>query len=94
MLFVGAIHEADSPNYDGLLWFIREVLPMVEESLGWETRLTVVGYIADDVSLDEFRDHPRVTLRGTVAELVFSYTVREVEWTARNSRSRQCHAHL
>ncbi len=69
MLFVGAIHEADSPNYDGLLWFIREVLPMVEESLGWETRLTVVGYIADDVSLDEFRDHPRVTLRGTVAEL-------------------------
>jgi GT2 family glycosyltransferase len=69
MLFVGAIHEAESPNYDGLLWFIREVLPMVEESLGWETRLTVVGYIADDVSLDEFRDHPRVTLRGTVAEL-------------------------
>lgn len=69
MLFVGAIHEAASPNHDGLLWFIREVLPMVEESLGWETRLTVVGYIADDVSLDEFRDHPRVTLRGTVAKL-------------------------
>jgi glycosyltransferase involved in cell wall biosynthesis len=78
MLFVGAIHEADSPNYDSLLWFIREVLPIVEQSLGWETRLTVAGYLAADVSLDQFRDHPRVTLRGTVAELERLYDSHRV----------------
>jgi len=51
---------------------------MVEQSLGWETRLTIAGYIADDVSLDQFRDHPRVTLRGTVAELERLYASHRV----------------
>ena len=45
MLFLGAIHEQDSPNHDALEWFVREVLPLVEQSLGWETRLTVAGYV-------------------------------------------------
>jgi GT2 family glycosyltransferase/glycosyltransferase involved in cell wall biosynthesis len=69
MLFVGAIHRMDSPNYDGLCWFIDEVLPLIEQDLGWQTRLTVAGYTGPDVTLDRFRDHPRVTLRGTVADL-------------------------
>ena len=43
MLFVGAIHQQDSPNHDALEWFVREVLPLVEKSLGWETRLTIAG---------------------------------------------------
>lgn len=68
MLFVGAIHDVPSPNYDGLCWFVDEVLPLIERELGWETRLCVVGYLGDGVSLDRFRDHPRVTLRGAVAE--------------------------
>ena len=66
MLFVGAIHRQDSPNYDSLCWFIEAVLPLVEQALGWETRLTVVGYKGDGVALDRFADHPRVTLRGAV----------------------------
>jgi GT2 family glycosyltransferase len=69
MLFVGAIHRMDSPNYDSLCWFIDEVLPLIERELGWQTRLTVVGYTGPDVTLGRFRDHPRVTLRGTVADL-------------------------
>jgi glycosyltransferase involved in cell wall biosynthesis len=69
MLFVGAIHEMDSPNYDSLCWFVEDVLPLIEQALGWETRLTVVGYTAEKVSLDRFRRHPRVTLRGAVADL-------------------------
>ncbi|MBV9374563.1 MAG: glycosyltransferase [Alphaproteobacteria bacterium] len=68
MLFVGAIHDLDSPNYDGLCWFIDEVMPLIEQSLGWETRLTIVGYIGEKVSLARFRGHPRVTLRGHVAD--------------------------
>ncbi len=68
LLFIGAMHHADSPNYDGLVWFIEMVLPLIENALGWETRLTVVGYTGVDVSLAQFREHPRVTLRGPVVE--------------------------
>jgi O-antigen biosynthesis protein len=68
LLFVGAIHEAASPNYDALCWFVDEVLPLVEAELAWETRLTVVGYTAEHVSLERFRGHARVTLRGMVAD--------------------------
>jgi glycosyltransferase involved in cell wall biosynthesis len=69
MLFLGAMHQPDSPNYDGLCWFVDEVLPLVEQSLRWETRLVVAGYASDKVPLDRFRDHPRITLAGAVADL-------------------------
>jgi GT2 family glycosyltransferase len=73
MLFVGAIHDTASPNYDSICWFVEQVLPLVEQSLGWETHLTIVGYTADKVALDQFRDHPRLTLRGMIADLVPLY---------------------
>jgi GT2 family glycosyltransferase/glycosyltransferase involved in cell wall biosynthesis len=69
MLFVGAIHRMDSPNYDSLCWFADEVMPLIERELGWQTRLTVAGYTGAEVNLDRFRDHPRITLRGTVPDL-------------------------
>ena len=50
MLFVGAIHAMDSPNYESLCWFVDEVLPLVERDLRWETRLTVVGHVAPGVA--------------------------------------------
>jgi hypothetical protein len=68
LLFVGAMHRMDSPNYDSLCWFVDEVLPIVEQGLGWETRLTIVGYTAPAVVLDRFRDHSRVTLRGALPQ--------------------------
>lgn len=73
MLFGGAIHEQDSPNYDSLCWFADNVLPLVERELGWETRLTIVGYTAPGVRMDRFEDHPRITLRGPVADLATVY---------------------
>ncbi len=66
LLFIGAMHEMASPNYDSLCWFADEVLPLIERELGWETRVSLVGYTGPDVSLDRFRDHPRITLRGSV----------------------------
>jgi O-antigen biosynthesis protein len=69
ILFVGAIHGMDHPNYDGLAWFVDEVLPIIERTLRWETRLTVAGYIAPGVNLDRFKGHPRVTLRGPMPDL-------------------------
>jgi O-antigen biosynthesis protein len=78
LLFIGAIHETDSPNYDGLAWFVDEVLPLIEQQLGWETRLSVVGYTGAGVSLDRFGAHPRVTLRGTVPETEALYNSHRV----------------
>ena len=62
------MHQLDSPNYDSLCWFVDEVLPLIECELRWETRLTVVGYTAQGVVLDRFSEHPRVTLRGMLAD--------------------------
>ena len=68
ILFVGAMHKQLSPDYDSLVWFVDEVLPIIEQSLQWQTRLTVVGYTAPGVSLERFANHSRVTLRGMIAD--------------------------
>ena len=78
LLFIGAIHVMDSPNYDSLCWFVDAVLPVVEQALGWETRLTVVGYTGEGVSLERFCNHPRVTLRGPVADTRNLYDAHRV----------------
>ncbi len=73
MLFLGSLHEMDSPNYDSLCWFVDSVLPLIEAELGYETRLTIAGYVGADVALERFADHPRVTLAGPVAALAAMY---------------------
>ncbi len=78
MLFVGAIHQQSSPNLDSLEWFVDEVLPIIERTLGWQTRLTVVGYTAPGVSLARFAEHSRVTLAGTVVDLTPIYDQHRV----------------
>jgi GT2 family glycosyltransferase len=78
LLFIGAIHQMDSPNYDGLVWFVREVLPLVEQSLGWETRLVVAGYVGSGVSLEQFSHHPRITLRGSIADAEKLYDAHRI----------------
>jgi len=42
-LFVGAIHEEASPNSDSVVWFLEEVLPRIQASLGNEITFTVAG---------------------------------------------------
>lgn len=42
MLFVGALHPG-TPNEDGLLWFIREVMPLLRDRLVSPPILSVVG---------------------------------------------------
>jgi GT2 family glycosyltransferase/glycosyltransferase involved in cell wall biosynthesis len=78
MLFLGAIHQQDSPNRDALDWFVREVLPIVEQSLGWETRLTVAGHVDPAISLASYRGNPRITLRGAVDDVVPLYDAHRV----------------
>jgi hypothetical protein len=78
MLFVGAIHAADSPNLAGLIWFVEKVLPLIEADLGWETRLTIAGFTAPGLDLSRFENHPRITLRGAGADLRPLYNAHRV----------------
>ncbi len=73
MLFVGAVTGLDTPNYDSLSWFVEEVLPLVQQSLGWETRLTIAGYTEDAGLLDRFRGHARITVREPLADTTSLY---------------------
>lgn len=73
LLFVGAIPEAGSPNLDALTWFADAVLPQIEAELGHETRLTIAGFVGDGVDLSRLAAHPRITLRGAVADLASLY---------------------
>ena len=77
MLFVGAMHGTESPNYNSLCWFVDEVLPLIEQQLGYETRLTIVGF-ANDVDLGQFHNHARITLRGSIADTVPLYNAHRV----------------
>ena len=78
MLFVGAIHKQDSPNFDSLVWFVDAVLPLIEAELKWETRLTIAGYVAPGIDMGRFEHHPRITLRGPVADLNPLYNAHRV----------------
>jgi O-antigen biosynthesis protein len=78
ILFVGAVHRVESPNYDSLEWLVDQVLPIVEQTLGWRTQLTIVGYTAAGVSLEQFANHPRVLLRGPIGNVGSVYDQHRV----------------
>jgi glycosyltransferase involved in cell wall biosynthesis/GT2 family glycosyltransferase len=78
MLFLAAIHEQNSPNRDALDWFASRVLPLVEQALGWETRLTIAGYVDPAISFDGYRDHPRITFRGPVEDIEPLYDAHRI----------------
>ena len=48
LLFVGALHPG-TPNEDGLLWFIHEVLPRLNEQLPEPPQLSIVGICLSEV---------------------------------------------
>jgi GT2 family glycosyltransferase len=59
IVFLGAIHDENSPNADGVRWFATEVLPLLRKELGQNLRLRVVGLnqaasiaALDGISLD------------------------------------------
>ena len=78
MLFLAAIHQQDSPNWDALDWFATRVLPLVEEALGWETRLTVAGYVSPTISFGGYRHHSRITFRGPVEDIEPLYNAHRI----------------
>ncbi len=73
-LFVGRLLEVQSPNYDGLAWFVRSVWPRVRAALP-DATLTVIGaVVAEPAALQA----DGVTLLGPVADLSPHYAAARV----------------
>jgi GT2 family glycosyltransferase len=69
LLFLGAIHDQDSPNLDGLEWFVEHVLPLLEQSLPDDAEITIAGYVNRRIDLTRLSGARRVVLAGLVENL-------------------------
>ncbi|MFA6959418.1 MAG: glycosyltransferase [Opitutaceae bacterium] len=69
LLFVGRLSEANSPNVDSILWFMREVYPLLAGEIGGPIRI-----IGDPSALPaDVRRLPNVQLLGPVDDLAPYY---------------------
>ncbi len=66
-LFVGAIALDDCPNGDSILWFAREVWPLIQKVMGPDARLDLVGVCESPAVLALASESIRI--HGRVAEL-------------------------
>ncbi|QDH16620.1 glycosyltransferase [Swingsia samuiensis] len=69
ILFLGALHDVDAPNYDSLKWFVDEVLPYLDNLLPPDVRFTIAGFVHPSVDISVFARHPRVDAVGAVKDL-------------------------
>jgi GT2 family glycosyltransferase len=46
LLFIGSLDDDPSPNADALIWFVREIMPLIREQLKTQPRLVVAGRCA------------------------------------------------
>ncbi|MFB1504484.1 MAG: rhamnan synthesis F family protein [Thiocapsa sp. C3-sup] len=76
LLFVGALDEDDSPNVDSLLWFVQDVMPILDQASKNTISLTVAGRCSAP-SLATI-NHPRVRFLGRVHDLRPLYATARV----------------
>jgi GT2 family glycosyltransferase len=66
-LFVGAITQDDCPNGDSVLWFVREVWPLIQNTLGANVELDIVG-VCESAAVRALNS-PTIRIHGRVADL-------------------------
>lgn len=71
ILFVGAIHEIDSPNADSVIWFSKKILPAIRKRLGEKVKFLVAGQIAPSVRAQ--LEVASVNVLGRVEDLTDTY---------------------
>jgi GT2 family glycosyltransferase len=74
-LFVGAIKEV-SPNSDSVIWFVEEILPIIQARLGSQVRVTIAG-VCDSARVRELAS-PGVRITGIVDDLSELYNQARV----------------
>jgi GT2 family glycosyltransferase/glycosyltransferase involved in cell wall biosynthesis len=73
LLFVGGIHQADSPNLDSLHWYVNEILPALAAEFDTAPVLHVAGYCGPNIDLSAFGGNKFIRLHGMVADLTPLY---------------------
>ncbi|MBS1054948.1 glycosyltransferase [Gluconobacter kondonii] len=68
-LFVGAIHNWNSPNYDAVLWLTTILWPKLVKFLPENSRLIIAGHLGAGVSLSAFPQGQHITYLGEVDDL-------------------------
>jgi GT2 family glycosyltransferase len=71
LLFVGALWEAQAPNYESLVWFLKNVWPRIRAIRPQET-LRIAGYLGDQLPTDPLCCEG-VTILGPVPDLTAEY---------------------
>ncbi|WP_298281745.1 glycosyltransferase [Acidocella sp.] len=71
LLFVGAVHQEDSPNLDALRWYVAAILPELARLMGTPPVLHVAGHVAKGMALG--LESPFVAVHGEVADLAPLY---------------------
>ena len=69
LLFVGAIHDQDSPNLDSLTWFAANVLPLLDAAMPGEVRLTIAGYADPRIDFSKLGRNRHINLLGQLDDL-------------------------
>jgi O-antigen biosynthesis protein len=78
LLFVGAIHQADSPNLDALRFYAEEILPELAKVFDEVPMLHVVGHVARSVDLGELGRLRQIRLHGELGDLSVLYNETRV----------------
>jgi GT2 family glycosyltransferase len=71
LLFVGALHDDPSPNVDGLLWFVEQVMPRLDAMIGTDWQLCVAGRA--DARRVQALQGSRIKVLGRVPDLTSLY---------------------
>ena len=71
LLFVGRLAEEGSPNADSVCWFVREVMPRLDQLIGEGYVLHLVGSPCE--SLQQALGGPRVVFHGRVEDIRHFY---------------------
>ena len=72
LLFVGAMHQEDSPNLDALRWYAEAIYPALAE-LGEAPVLHAAGHVARGVVLEGLAEHPGIRWHGELDDLTQLY---------------------
>lgn len=74
--FLGAFFGRNNPNYDSIVWFVREVLPRLRTRQPGLV-LKIAGHFTEDIADDEVFRSPGVQFVGSIADLAaFFSTIR------------------
>jgi polysaccharide biosynthesis protein PslH len=70
LIFCGSLDYL--PNKEGILWFYKEILPLIKKSIP-AIKLTIVGNSVDSNIFQEIKDNPSINFIGQVKSVVPYY---------------------